>query len=333
VTDHGAPFWLEEDNPEDRRAYRTIRAAEWLGMHLPRPVGLTLADAYFRVELSRSSERRATVSRNLARVLGHPPESPIVQSATRECFRLYARYWYETFALRTMPPEEVNRRHRIRGIENIDRALDTGRGIIMVLPHMGNWDAAGHWLCLRGYRMTAVAEELKPRSVFELFLRHRRALGMGIVPLSEGRRVGEILVNRLSQNEIITLVADRDLTGRGVEVEMFGAKRLLPAGPARLALGTGAPLCVCAVFTTDEGWHTHIDRPLEFEPSGEARRDATELTKLIADSFERFISAAPVDWHMFQPAWPEDEPVASGAPAGSSPEPDRAPAEAGLASG
>jgi lauroyl/myristoyl acyltransferase len=168
---------------------------------------------------------------------------------------------------------------------------------------MGNWDAAGHWLCLQGYRMTAVAEELRPRPVFELFLRHRRALGMGIVPLSEGGRVAETLVRLLSQNHIITLVADRDLSGRGVRVEMFGAPRLLPAGPALLSLSTGAPMCASAVFTTPEGWHTVIEAPIEIERTGSTRGDVTAMTRVLASRFERAIASAPTDWHMFQAAW------------------------------
>jgi phosphatidylinositol dimannoside acyltransferase len=295
----------ESGNAErsDRVAYATMRSAEWLGMHLSRPVGLALANVYFRLYHGRADRQRAVVAANLGRVLGHAPDTPIVRSATRECFRLYARYWYETFALRSMPAEEVNRRFIVDGLENIDKALAAGTGIVLTLPHMGNWDAAGHWLCLNGYRMTAVAEELRPRSVFELFLRHRRALGMGIVPLSEGSRVASTLVRLLSENHIITLVADRDLTGRGVEVEMFGHKRLMPAGPALLSLSTGAPLCVCAVFTTSEGWHTVIGPPVEIEPSGAMRQDVTAATRVIASGFERFIASAPADWHMFQPAW------------------------------
>ena len=292
----------------DRSAYFAMRSAEWLGMHLPRRVGLALAGVYFRIHHARAVGQREIVSNNLSRVLGHEPNSPLVQSAVRECFRLYARYWYETFALRTMQPDEVNRRISVDGLEHIDAAMDQGRGIIMALPHMGNWDAAGHWLCLKGYRMTAVAEELKPRSLFELFLRHRRALGMGIVPLSEGSRVAENLIRLLARNHIITLVADRDLSGRGVEVEMFGAPRRLPAGPALLALSTGAPLCVCAVFTTAEGWHTVINPPAAIERTGVLRQDVAALTRFIAAGFERFISAAPPDWHMFQPAW-EGQPA------------------------
>jgi len=287
----------------DRSVFLAMRAAEWLGMRLPRGVGLALANLYFHAYYARAEGQREVVAGNLSKVLGHPPDSSLVQSATRECFRLYTRYWYETFALRTMPPEEVNRRFSIAGREHIDRALEHGKGIVLALPHMGNWDAAGHWLSLNGYRMTAVAEELKPRSVFELFLRHRRALGMGIVPLATGARVAETLVRLLSENRVITLVAERVLAGRGVEVEMFGAPRLLPAGPALLSLSTGAPLCVCAVFTTAQGWHTVIDPPLEIERSGVMRQDVAALTNHIAAGFERFIAAAPPDWHMFQPAW------------------------------
>jgi KDO2-lipid IV(A) lauroyltransferase len=247
------------------------------------------------------------VARNLARVLGHPPGSTLVQRAVDDCYRLYSRYWYETFALRSMSPEEVNRRHTVEGREHIDHALEAGRGIVMTLPHMGNWDAAGHWLAVSGYRMTAVAEELKPPEVADLFLRHRRALGMGIVQLSENGRVAEALIGLLSRNEIITLVADRDLNDRGVVVEMFGATRRLPAGPALLALGTGAHLVNCAVFTTREGWHTVIGPPVQIERSGVMREDVTRLTRIMAADFERYIASAPADWHMFQPAWPEDE--------------------------
>jgi lauroyl/myristoyl acyltransferase len=289
--------------PSDLGAYLSIRSAEWLGMRLPRRTGLALANLYFRWHYRRAQDQRRVVAGNLAQVLGHDPHSALVQSATRECFRLYARYWYETFALRTMPVDEVDRRFTIDGLEHADRALAAGRGVVLALPHMGNWDAAGHWLCVNGYRMTAVAEELRPRSVFELFLRHRRALGMGIVPLSEGSRVAETLIRLLSENHIITLVADRDLTGRGVQVEMFGAKRLLPAGPAMLSLATGAPLCVCAVFTTAEGWHTVIGPPVQLERTGVMRQDVTALTSVMAAEFERYIASAPADWHMFQPAW------------------------------
>ena len=109
----------------------------------------------------------------------------------------------------------------------------------------------------------------------------------------------------LAENHCITLVADRDLSGNGVDVEMFGAGRQLPPGPALLSLSTGAPLCVSAVFTTAGGWHCRINPPLRIERTESLRDDVTTLTRLVAEQFERFIAAAPTDWHMFQPAWPD----------------------------
>ena len=306
------------DNPAARTgaeflASFQMRAMEWLGMRLPRPIGLAAASAAQRLFFAVARGQRETVAQNLSHVLGHPPESPIVQTATWECFLLYARYWYETFAVRSMPWEEVDRRFSIDGLEHIDHAMEAGRGIVIAAPHMGNWDAGAHWLCMRGYKIAAVAEELKPPEVFDLFFRHRRALGITIVPLSDGKRVGERLVGLLAENYLVALVADRDLTGRGVDVEMFGGHRKLPAGPARLALGTGSPLTIGTVFTTRDGWHCRILPPFEYEPTGDTRTDVTALTRLIAAGFERFISEAPADWHMFQPAW-DNEGSAEGAP-------------------
>jgi phosphatidylinositol dimannoside acyltransferase len=290
-------------SPREQVAYRGLQALEWVGMHLPRRAGIAFSEAAGKALFSRLTGQRRVVAENLARVLGYPPRSALVQTAARECFVLYARYWYETFALRSMPVDEVNRRFTIEGLEHIDAAVAAGSGMVVALPHMGNWDAAGHWLAVNGYRMTAVAEELKPPSVFDLFYRHRRALGMNIVSLSDGRKAGETLIRLLAENHVLTLVADRNLTARGVEVEMFGSPRLLPAGPAYLSLLTAAPLSVATVVTTADGWHCFIGPTLSIERTGEMRQDVTVLTRMIATEFERHIAAAPIDWHMFQPAW------------------------------
>jgi KDO2-lipid IV(A) lauroyltransferase len=137
----------------------------------------------------------------------------------------------------------------------------------------------------------------------ELFLRHREELGMRIIPLSKDGHVGQQLKQLLADNWIVALVADRDLGGRGVEVEMFGERRRVPAGPALLSLTTDAPLCVCPVQTLSDGWSVTIGDPIEFERTGETKRDVVELTRRMAAEFERAIAANPPDWHLFQPGW------------------------------
>lgn len=272
-------------------------------MSLPERVGLRVFDAFSHVAYHALPALRATVAANQARVVGLEAGDDRVRAATVEAFELYARYWFDTFRLRVLPQEEVNRRTQMMEIEHIDRALESGSGCICVLPHMGNWDLAGHHMAINGYRIASVAEELKPRRLFELFLAHREQLGLRIVPLSKGAHVGTQLAGLLKDNWVVALVADRDLNGRGIEAEMFGAPRRVPAGPALLSLSTGAPLLVCPTYTTPNGWIVQIGKPVEIERSGTIRTDVATLTRAMAAEFERAISARPADWHMFQPAW------------------------------
>jgi KDO2-lipid IV(A) lauroyltransferase len=259
---------------------------------------------------------RMTVARNYAQVLGLPPESDLVQGAVREGFDLYARYWYEAFAVRTWSKERMDRTFIADGSENIANAIAAGRGCIVALPHMGNWDAAGKWVAGH-WKMVAVAEVLRPRRMYELFLDHRRSLGMEIVPLTEDGSAGLQLAQMLADNYLVALVADRDLGGRGVECEMFGRIRRLPPGPALLSLSTGAPLLSCPTYTTDDGWLCRVSAPLEIERTGVMRDDVTALTRLMAADWERAIAGKVTDWHMFQPAWDFSATAAEAAPAGA----------------
>ncbi len=123
----------------------------------------------------------------------------------------------------------------------------------MALPHVGNWDAAGPWLRSLGRPLVAVAEQLRPPRLYDLFVANRAAFGVEVIGLGDPG-IARTLAGKLADGYIVALVADRDLTGRGVEVTMFGRKRRVPAGPALLSLTTGAPLIVTPVFQTERGW-------------------------------------------------------------------------------
>jgi lauroyl/myristoyl acyltransferase len=307
---------LRREPLKERVAYRMVLLAEWLAMSAPEPMGRRLFDTAARLACRTLPGVRATVAANQAMVLGLDPDASLVAEATREAFQLYGRYWFDTFRARVLSKEEVEERMEVEGIEHIDRALQEGRGCITVLPHMGNWDVAGLWLATHGYPIASVAEDLRPKRLAELFLRHREALGMKIIPLTKDGGVGRKLSSLLGKNWIVALVADRDLTGRGVEVEMFGAPRRLPAGPALLSLSSGAPLLVCPVWTTRQGWRIRVGAPLQIERSGVVRTDVSALTLLMGKEFERAIASKPVDWHMFQPGWPDARTGGERVPAG-----------------
>lgn len=301
----------------ERLAYAAYASAERAAITLPESIGRRMFALAGTAAFHVAPRARGVVEANLAAVLGTERGSPLLHEATRDAFLSYARYWYDTFHVRALPDAEFMRRVRAEGGHHLARAVAEGRGAVAALPHMGNWDVGGKWVHLSGWRITAVAELLRPERLFRLFVRHREALGMGIVPLHDATSVGQELAHRLQDNEVIALVADRDLKGTGVEVEMFGATRRMPAGPALLALLADAPLVPCAVYDTEDGWVIVIDQPLEIERTEHLRSDVTALTRRLAGAFERAIAAAPTQWHMFQPAWEPGSARAGPAEAGA----------------
>jgi KDO2-lipid IV(A) lauroyltransferase len=300
----------ERLTPGQRFSIGLYTAMERVALRWPERPARALFGSYGAIGYKTMSKVRATVARNYAQVLGLPPSSDLVQGAVREGFDLYARYWYETFAVRNWSKEKMDRRFIADGAEHIGQAIAGGRGCIVALPHMGNWDAAGKWVAGH-WKIVAVAEVLRPKRMYDLFLDHRRSLGMEIVPLTENRSAGIQLAQMLADNYVVALVADRDMGGRGVPCTMFGRVRRLPPGPALLSLSTGAPLLSCPTYTTDDGWITRISPPLEIDRTGEMRRDVAALTRVLAADWERAIAAKPTDWHMFQPAWDFSLPAAA----------------------
>jgi KDO2-lipid IV(A) lauroyltransferase len=183
--------------------------------------------------------------------------------------------------------------------ERIFDAAAQGRGVICALPHSGNWDHAGAWLVGRGVRFTTVAERLKPEQLYDRFVAFRESLGMEVLPLTGGRPPFEVLVERLRAGGVLCLLSDRDLSARGVDVEFFGAATRMPAGPASLALRTGAVLLPVTLSFRPDGWDCAFHPPVP-------HTDVATMTQQVADAFASGIAAAPADWHMLQRLWLED---------------------------
>lgn len=289
-----------EVSRKDRLAYLAFATVAWLGRRLPTHTGRMLFGWAGAAAYRLLPGVRATVAENQARVLGREPSDPLVVASTRRAFRTYARYWFDAFDVVDWSDEEILARFPLEDADNLRADPSTGRGVIAVLPHMGNWDAVGRLMRALGIPVVSVAERLRPEELFRLFYDHRTELGIEIVGLGD-TGTGRMLAEAIAAGKVVALVADRDLTGRGIEVEMFGHPRRLPAGPALLALSTGAPVVVADLYEAPDGWRGRITPPIAFEPTGDRRADATALTREIGRAFERSISAAPWDWHAFQP--------------------------------
>ena len=241
--------------------------------------------------------------KNLARVIGVPP-ARVPDGLIRASLASYARYWREAFRLPSMDLDALGRQldELTEGNEHVVAARAAGRGVVMALPHSGNWDMAGVWMVYKHGTFTTVAERLQPESLYRRFIDYRETLGFEMLPLTGGERPPfEVLTDRLRDNGLVCLMADRDLTRSGVQVDFFGEPTRMPAGPAKLAIATGAALL--PVHTWYEGSRLVIRF---YPPLDTSSGDVGAITQALADRFERNIAAHPADWHMMQPQWLAD---------------------------
>jgi KDO2-lipid IV(A) lauroyltransferase len=244
---------------------------------------------------------------NLARVV--PDASRLeLKRLTREGVRSYFRYWCEIFQLPKMRRDDIISRIDVVGDPLLRAAVAAGNGMILSLPHMGNWDHAGAWLTGTGVPFTTVAERLKPESLFERFVAFRESLGMEVIPLTGGEQPPfKILAERLRAGGVLCLLADRDLTASGIEVDFFGSPAKMPAGPAALAHDTGAALLpVTAWYPSRTRWGLVIHEQVRAPAEGSREQKIHAMTQQVAGVFQSEITAHPQDWHMLQRVWTAD---------------------------
>lgn len=246
---------------------------------------------------------------NLVRVLGPDVDGKRLRALSRESMHSYARYWLEVFRLPVMPIQRLLDGMVTEGpFDDFWASQAAGRGVIFALPHMGNWDQAGAWIIARGAgSITAVVERLKPESVFEKFAAFREGLGMEVLPASGGARPFGILAQRLRAGKVVVLVADRDVTGTGIEVEFFGETCMMQPGSAALAVQTGAELRPTILwFAGEHGWGARIGDPIPIPAEGSRKEKIAAMMQEVARFFEEGIRQHPQDWHMLQPLFLSD---------------------------
>ena len=255
----------------------------------------------------RQGPKVQVLEANLRHVLSYSDASPDVdgkelRALSRAALRSYARYWLEVFRLPVIPVKRlVDGMYEEGSVQIAFDYVAAGRGVVFALPHMGNWDQAAAWIIASGAgSFTTVAERLKPEAVYERFVAFRENLGMEVLPASGGSRPFGVLAQRLRAGRIVCLPCDRDVTGNGIEVEFFGEKAHMMAGPAALAVQTGAALIPATLWFTDDGWGVRFHDEIPVPAEGDTKQRTAAMTQQIARAFEDGISAHPADWHMLQ---------------------------------
>lgn len=273
---------------------------------MPGPVAAAAATSLGFGASFASADRRAMIERHISRV--NPAlRGTSLRVAVQQAFDSYARYWVESFRLPSLSKRAVDRSFSVDGFHHVTDALELGNGCIFALPHLGGWEWAGRWMTDKGYRLTVVVEALEPPELFEWFSDLRKELGMTVVPT--GPKAGPAVLKALKANEIVCLLCDRDIDRNGVDVEFFGERTTLPAGPATLGLRIGAPILpVGCYFTPAYNGHHALVRPAVTANRSKdgLREDVSRVTQALARELEFLIRRAPEQWHLFQPNWPSD---------------------------
>ncbi len=283
-------------------------AAAWrLVGTVPPAIGRRAFDLGADLAARRGGPGARRLRANLARVVPQVPPAEL-DALVRAGLRSYARYWYEAFRLPAADPVAVHAGTTATGTGPFQRAVGEGRGVIFALAHTGNWDAAGVWLVEELRRLgheptfTTVAQRLRPESVYRRFVAYREALGFEVVAAEDGSRAHRALTGRLRRGGVVCLLAERDLTGTGVEVDFFGEPARFPTGPARLAALTGALLVPAMPGFSPDGWTLELADPVPVEGRAGIGRALQDQ----ADALAAMIRRRPQDWHALQPVWTAD---------------------------
>ena len=309
---------METESFRERLASAAFGAGWNLVCRLPESVARALFNFGADVAWRRQGPGVRILEGNLVRVLAadsafsdtDPEFGAELRELSRTVMRSYARYYLETFRMQLIPDERITAGMHAN-FDQADLALEylkNGRGVIFALPHMGDFELTGRWIIGYGANsFTTVAERLKPEAVFQRFLDFRQGLGMEVLPTTGGPHPFGVMAQRLRAGKLVTIIADRDLSDTGVEVDFFGEKALFPAGPAALALQTGAALMpVSCWFEGETGWGAHVHDEIPVPPGGSRRDKTAALTQSLAAVFERAIGEHPQDWHMLQKLFVRD---------------------------
>jgi KDO2-lipid IV(A) lauroyltransferase len=252
-----------------------------------------------KIALVRNGSSVKRLRSNLSRVCPEKSGADL-DRLVKEAMSSYMRYWCDTFRSPDWSRERISRTVTVVREELLTGPMKNGTGVVVALPHAGNWDHAGSYFCAMGFPLVTVAERLKPEALFNKFLEYRQNIGMEVLALDS--RSMATLLKRAREGALIALVADRDLSKSGVDVNFFGYPARMPAGPALLAVRTGIPLITAFVSYTSTGIHIEFNS-VDIPSAGSENEKVSVVVQRCADLFSKGIASAPQDWHMLQRIW------------------------------
>ena len=295
----------------NKSMYYSLKIGAIVAKYIPRKIGLQVSYAlgvFFGSMPTKSRKKIMSVQRRIAPELS----TKSIKKRAAQVKGNYAQYWWDVFWMSSPRSlKQIGPIVRIEGnsfFEEVKKIRDDSNiGVIIALPHIGSWEIPGSYFSKIGFPPLVVAERLKPPELFELFTRTRTQAGMTVIAHDDSPSVK--LLDALREKKMICLVSDRDIARRGIEVNFFGAKKSMPAGPASLAIKSGAPIIPACMYLTHNGdIEASFSRPIlaaNFEIADKADKIAA-ITQKLAEEFESMIAKAPTQWHVLKDEWKKD---------------------------
>ncbi len=210
--------------------------------------------------------------------------------------------YYDMLRIRSVDRDIFNELLTVHGKEHLDRALSEGKGVIVLSAHLGNFSVVGKYPASVGIRSAIIAERVQPPGLFNYMVRLRSTAGTDILP--PGREAIPPILRLLRSNGVLLVAGDRDVSHQGMDVEFFGEIASLPAGPALLAMRTGAALIPAyTIRSSTRRSEVYIRPPLELLRSHDREADLLQNIQIMAHALEEMISHDPTQWGVLQRVW------------------------------
>jgi len=245
---------------------------------------------------------RRNMVKAIANALNSDADNPYVRNTARHCMRNFCKYVVDTLRY-SYPEDDFYQKHiQVVGRENLDTALEDGKGIILVGFHTGNLDLGVRMLSKLGYPVNAIVENLNSGQLDKFVQGPRSTSGVKLINLNESGDKSSSLVRILRKNEVLAMMIDCPNCIKGVKVKLGQKWVMFPGGASTLALRTGARLVPCGLFrTSNTTFKGVIGKAIEYRPTGQLANDMQEITQRIADQLEEMTSSFIDQWYVFHP--------------------------------
>ncbi len=287
---------------KDSFVYLLVLVFSWVFQVLPKKFAMFLATGIGRLLYLTLKKRREIAHNNLQIAFGNDLSDEERQKICKASFVNFSKTVIEFLRFTKLNPENIWDEVTVEGSEHIDAALAEEKGVIVFLPHFGNWELLSLvYGALIPNRGKAIAFPLKNEKLNAFIWRRREYLSLEIIPKQHAVRE---TLRALKDKKAVGFFADQNAGEQGVFVDFFGKPASTARGPVTIALKTGAPIIFSLDIRLPNDKHrVYISPPIHLEESDDTEKDVEKWTKKLMGMLEEYIKEYPDQWLWLHNRW------------------------------